>query len=190
MGKVVVQPRPAAIFADAIPEKVKSSRAAAPLIRLLREPLAHFLLIGLALFVAYSALNPGAGQLGSYQIVLTTDDLRQLQSTFAAQWQRAPSPEETRGLIEQKIRQEILNREALQLGLDKDDVIIKRRLAQKMQFLAEDVTAAHQPTTAELKAWYTKNSVHLPYRAGSASGISTSRLIIAASRPMTMRQRR
>ena len=94
----------------------------------------------------------------SYQIALTTDDFRQLQITFAAQWQRAPSPEEMRGLVEQKIREEILYREALQLGLDKDDVIIKRRLAQKMQFLAEDVGAAHEPTTAELKAWYVKNS--------------------------------
>ena len=156
MGKVV-QPSPAAIFADAIPERAKSGRAA-PLIRLLREPLAHFLLIGLALFFAYRAFNPAAGQSGSYQILLTTDDVRQLQSTFAAQWQRAPSLEEMHGLIKQKIREEILYREALQLGLDKDDIIIKRRLAQKMQFLAEDVAAAHQPTTAELKAWYTKNS--------------------------------
>ena len=156
MGKVV-QPSSAAILADAIPERAKSGRRAL-LIRLLREPLAHFLLIGLALFFAYRAFNPAAGQSGSYQILLTTDDVRQLQSTFAAQWQRAPSPEEMRGLIEQKIREEILYREALQLGLDKDDVIIKRRLAQKMQFLAEDVAAAHQPTTAELKAWYTKNS--------------------------------
>ena len=131
---------------------------AAPLIRLLREPLAHFLLIGLALFFAYSVLNPTAGQSGSSQILLTTDDVRQLQITFAAQWQRAPSPKEMRGLIEQKIREEVLYRQALQLGLDKDDVIIKRRLAQKMQFLAEDVSAAHEPTTAELKAWYAKNS--------------------------------
>ena len=156
MGKVV-QPSPAAIFADAIPERAKSGRGA-PLIRLLREPLAHFLLIGLGLFFAYSAFNPTAGQSGSYQILLTTDDVRQMPSTFAAQWQRAPSPEEMRGLIEQKIREEILYREALQLGLDKEDVIIKRRLAQKMQFLAEDVAAAHEPTIAELKAWYTKNS--------------------------------
>ena len=156
MGRVV-QPSSAAILADAIPERAKSGRRAL-LTRLLREPLAHFLLIGLALFFAYSAFNPSAGQAGSYQIVLTTDDIRQLQITFAAQWQRVPSPEEMRGLIEQKIREEILYREALQLGLDKDDVIIKRRLAQKMQFLAEDVGAAHEPTIAELKAWYTKNS--------------------------------
>ncbi len=127
--------------------------------RWLREPLAHFLLIGLALFFVYAALNHGASQAErSYQITLTTDDVRQLQTTFAAQWQRAPSPEEMRGLEEDKVRQEVLYREALMLGLDKDDIIIKRRLAQKMQFLAEDVAASHQPTTAELKAWYVKNS--------------------------------
>jgi len=156
MGKLV-QPSPAANFADPTPERAKGGRGA-QLIRLLREPLAHFLLIGLVLFVAYNAFNPGAGQTGSYEILLTTDDVRQLQSTFAAQWQRAPSPAEMRGLIEQKIREEVLYRQALQLGLDKDDVIIRRRLAQKMQFLAEDVAAAHEPTIAELKAWYTKNS--------------------------------
>ena len=156
MGRVV-QPSSAAILADAIPERAKSGRRAL-VSRLLREPLAHFLLIGLALFFAYSVLNPTAGQSGSYQILLTTDDVRQLQITFAAQWQRAPSRAEIRGLIEQKIREEVLYRQALQLGLDKDDVIIKRRLAQKMQFLAEDVSAAHEPTTTELRAWYTKNS--------------------------------
>jgi peptidyl-prolyl cis-trans isomerase C len=156
MGRVV-QPSSAAILADAIPERAESSRRAL-LSRLLREPLAHFLVIGLALFVAYSAFNPTAGQSGSYQILLTKDDVRQLQITFAAQWQRPPSPGEMRGLIQQKIREEILYREALQLGLDKDDVIIKRRLAQKMQFLAEDVSAAHEPATVDLKAWYAKNS--------------------------------
>ncbi len=131
----------------------------ASFIRLLREPLAQFLLIGLLIFLAYRVFNPGASQTGaSYQIVLTTEDLRQLQDTFAAQWQRAPTSEEMRGLEESKIREEILYREALLLGLDKDDVIIKRRLAQKMQFLAEDIAASHEPSTEELKAWYAKNS--------------------------------
>ena len=146
-----------AVPADSIPHAVNGGKAALP-IRLLREPLVQFLLIGVVLFLAYGALNHGAGQSEkSYQIALTTDDLRQLQNTFTAQWQRAPSPEEMHGLVEQKIRDEILYRQALQLGLDRDDVIIKRRLAQKMQFLAEDVGATHQPTTEELKAWYVKN---------------------------------
>ena len=127
--------------------------------RWLREPLVQFLIIGVVLFLINGALNHGTSQAGSsYEITLTIDDLRQLQSTFAAQWQRAPSPEEMRGLVENRIRQEVLYREALMLGLDKDDIIIKRRLAQKMQFLAEDVAGTHEPTTAELKGWYGKNS--------------------------------
>ena len=155
-----------AIPADSIPRAVNGGKAAL-LIRCLHEPLAQFLLIGVVLFLAYGAFNHGAGQTErSYQIALTTDDLRQLQNTFTAQWQRAPSSEELHGLVEQKIRDEILYRQALQLGLDRDDVIIKRRLAQKMQFLAEDVGATHQPTSAELKAWYVKNSARfaLPSR--------------------------
>ena len=127
--------------------------------RWLREPLVQFLMIGVVLFLINGALNHGTSQAGSsYEIALTIDDLRQLQSTFAAQWQRAPSPEEMRGLLENRVRQEVLYREALMLGLDKDDIIIKRRLAQKMQFLAEDVADTHEPTTAELKGWYGKNS--------------------------------
>ena len=152
--------------AESVPETVKGSEDSSA-IRWLREPLAQFLLIGLVLFLPYGAFNRGASQTErSYQIALTTDDLRQLQNTFTAQWQRAPSPEEMHGLVEQKIRDEILYRQALQLSLDKDDVIIKRRLAQKMQFLAEDIGGAHQPTRTELKAWYAKNSVRfaLPSR--------------------------
>jgi peptidyl-prolyl cis-trans isomerase C len=60
--------------------------------------------------------------------------------------------------VEDRVREEVLYREALAMGLDKDDTIVKRRMAQKMQFLAEDVAAAHEPSTAELKAWFEKNS--------------------------------
>ena len=186
MGKVV-QPSPVAILADAIPESGQewSRGATDPTVaRAARTLSPHRACVVLRLWRVQSHRRPIEGLTRS---LLTTDDVRQLQITFAAQWQRAPSPEEMRGLMEQKIREEILYREALQLGLDKDDVIIKRRLAQKMQFLAEDVAAAHEPTTAELKAWYVKNSANSPCRAGSASAISTSRLTGAASRPMTMR---
>jgi hypothetical protein len=61
-------------------------------------------------------------------------------------------------MVENKVQQEILYREALAMGLDRDDEIVKRRMAQKMQFLAEDVAAAREPTTGELKAWYAKNT--------------------------------
>ena len=61
-------------------------------------------------------------------------------------------------MVEDKVREEVLYREGLAMGLDKDDTIVKRRMAQKMQFLAEDVAAAHEPSTAELKAWFDKNN--------------------------------
>ena len=124
--------------------------------RWLREPLVHFLLIGSLLFVAYRA-SGHSNEPGSTRIQLTLDDLRQLQMGFAAQWQRQPTAAELSGLVDNRIRQEVLYREALAMGLDKDDDIVKRRMAQKMQFLAEDVANAHEPTSAELKAWFEKN---------------------------------
>ena len=123
--------------------------------RLLREPLLHFLLIGAALFGLDAALRPAAsGDHGSKQIQLGLGDLSQLSLAFQAQWRRPPTPEELSNLIEDRIREEILYREALAMGLDRDDSIVKRRMAQKMQFLAEDVAAAREPGPDELKAWY------------------------------------
>ena len=124
--------------------------------RWMREPLVHFLLIGSLLFAMYGAWNHSS-QPGSKRIELTLDDLRQLQMGFAAQWERQPTPAELSSLVENRVREEILYREALAIGLDKDDDIVKRRMAQKMQFLAEDVANAHEPTTAELHAWFEKN---------------------------------
>lgn len=127
--------------------------------RLLREPLVHFLMIGLVLFVVYGYVHRGrSGVEPSKQIVLTLDDLRQMDMYFVSQWQRQPTQEEFGAMVEDKVREEVLYREALAMGLDKDDTIVKRRMAQKMQFLAEDVAAAQEPTTAELKAWYEKNT--------------------------------
>ncbi len=127
--------------------------------RLLREPLIHFLLIGAALFAVYRYLQPAQSATPSSQeIRLSLAELSQLTMLFQSQWRRDPTPEEFDRLVEQKMQSEVLYREALAMGLDKNDEIVKRRMAQKMQFLAEDVAAAHEPTTEELKAWYAKHS--------------------------------
>jgi peptidyl-prolyl cis-trans isomerase C len=127
--------------------------------RWLREPLLHFLLIGIALFAVYAYAHRGRGGIESpRQIALTLDDLRQMDMYFESQWHRQPTPAEFQATVEDRVREEVLYREALAMGLDKDDTIVKRRMAQKMQFLAEDVAAAHEPSTAELKAWFEKNS--------------------------------
>jgi hypothetical protein len=125
--------------------------------RWLHEPLLHFVLIGTGMFIAYSLIAPSAPSTSSNRIELTKGDLNQLQVSWMAQWQRPPTPDEMRGLIDDRVRQEILYREGLALGLDQGDEIIKRRMAQKMEFLAEDVSVS-APTPLELKAWFEKNS--------------------------------
>jgi len=127
--------------------------------RWLREPLLHFLLLGVVLFAAYAYMQGGRGGVeSSKQIALSLDDLRTMDLYFESQWHRPPTPAEFQAMVEDKVREEVLYREGLAMGLDKDDEIVKRRMAQKMQFLAEDVAAAHEPSTAELKAWFEKNS--------------------------------
>ncbi len=127
--------------------------------RWLREPLLHFLLLGIVLFGLYAYTQHGRGGVeSSKQIALSLDDLRTMDMYFQSQWHRQPTPAEFQAMVEDKVREEVLYREGLAMGLDKDDEIVKRRMAQKMQFLAEDVAAAHEPTSAELKAWFDKNS--------------------------------
>jgi hypothetical protein len=127
--------------------------------RWLREPLLHFLLIGLLLFGLYAYINRGRiGIESPRQIVLSLDELATMEAYFESQWHRRPTPQEFQAMVEDKIKEEVLYREGLVMGLDKGDTIVKRRMAQKVQFLAEDVAAAHEPSTAELKAWFEKNT--------------------------------
>jgi peptidyl-prolyl cis-trans isomerase C len=150
-------------------ESVRSRTSAKlALKRWLREPLLQFLFIGLMLFAVNGYIQRGRpGGEPSKQINITVDDVRQLDAYFGSQWHRPPTTEEFTALVENKVQEEVLYREGLAMGLDKDDTIVKRRMAQKMHFLAEDVAAAHEPTAAELKAWYEKNSqtFALPGRA-------------------------
>ena len=133
--------------------------------RWLREPLLHFLFAGALIFAIYQLLNPTANRIDrGNQVVLTKDDLRQLAVHWLAQGRPPPTADQMHALIEQRVSEEILSREAVALGLDKDDEIIKRRLAQKMDFLAADIATLQDPGDAELKAWYTQNSDHFALR--------------------------
>jgi hypothetical protein len=127
-------------------------------VKWLREPLLQFVVIGLLLFAGDRALNPGSERSrDSGRIEVTDSDLRQLEVAWTAQWRRPPTPEEMHNLVAARVREEILYREALALGLDKDDTIVKRRLAQKMEFLAEDVSGLREPAPDELRSWYGKH---------------------------------
>ena len=123
--------------------------------RALREPLVHFVVLGILVFGGYRLMDrqPEAPA-GSRRIEITKDDLRQLAVVWLAQGREKPTPEQLRALIDQKATSEMLVREATALGLDKNDEVIKRRLAQKMDFLLADIAALAPPTDAELTAWF------------------------------------
>jgi len=130
--------------------------------------LLQFLLIGLLLFGVYRLLHPeSSGRDTGNRIVLTEDDLRQMSVQWIAQGRPPPTPEQWRSMIDTKVREEVLFREAVALGLDRDDTIVKRRMAQKMEFLAEDVSSLSEPKPGELNEWFAKNADRfaLPPRA-------------------------
>jgi peptidyl-prolyl cis-trans isomerase C len=127
--------------------------------RWLREPLFHFIAIGALIFTAYSVIgSPAKGPDQASRIVLTADDLRQIAVQWLAQGRALPTRDEMTTLIRERVSEEILSREAVALGLDKNDEIIKRRLAQKMDFLAQDIAALQNPGDDELRAWFAQNS--------------------------------
>jgi hypothetical protein len=121
--------------------------------RLLKDPLLHFLLLGAGLFLAYSLMQREVGAREPGRIVVTLGEVEQLATSFAKTWQRSPTPEELAGLVRDRVREEVYCREALALGLDRDDAIIRRRLRQKMEFVSDDIAALVEPTEADLEEY-------------------------------------
>ena len=135
-----------------------------PLRKLLREPLLHFLLIGVALFLLFgwrsgpASLPGGPSGPQATRIVVNQSDIDQMIETFARTWQRPPTKEEAKSLVEDLVRNEIYYREALAIGLDRDDAVIRRRMRQKMEFIFEDLSALVEPTDADLQTFLKKHS--------------------------------
>jgi len=119
--------------------------------RILREPLVHFLVLGLVLF-AWFEWRGGSGP-GSRRISITSGLVQHLAAGFSRTWQRPPTESELKGLIDDYVKEEIATREAVAMGLDREDAIIRRRLRQKLEFLVEDEVEQAPPTNDELRAW-------------------------------------
>ena len=124
---------------------------AGPMKRLLTEPLLHFLVLGAALFAAYAVMSKG-GASEPARIVVTQGRIESMATQFARTWQRPPTDAELQGLIRGYIREEVLYREGLALGLDRDDQTIRRRVAQKLEFVADSAEAV-EPSDQDLQAW-------------------------------------
>ncbi len=120
--------------------------------RILKEPLIHFLLGGALLFVLFAWKNRGTEEQPD-EVIVTSAQVDVLVRGWARTWQRPPTPDEVEKIIDEFIREEIFYREALRLGLEHDDIIIRRRLRQKMQFLAEDFHQVNDPGDDELQSF-------------------------------------
>jgi len=123
--------------------------------KLLIEPLFHFLLLGLGLFLIYGLVSKN--QDNEETIIINDYDINNIIASWEMQWKRLPTDEELKSLIQQNIKQEIFYQEALKMNLDHNDEIIKRRLSQKMQFLASDIASLNEPNDEELMAFYKEN---------------------------------
>ena len=126
------------------------------LMRLLREPLFQFLIIGSLLFALYAAVS-GPAPAPTNQIVIEPERVAQLAAGYEAVWRRRPDDNELNALVESYVREEIYYREALALGLEQDDTIIRRRLQQKMEFLTDSGAEFLEPDARELEAYYAAN---------------------------------
>jgi len=120
--------------------------------KVLHEPLLHFLLIGGGLFLLFNVMN-GETMDKPNQIVVSQGQVELLAANFARTWERPPSDEEMQMLVDNYLQDEVYYREALALGLDEDDSVIRRRLRQKLGFILEDAAALFDPVDAELTAY-------------------------------------
>jgi parvulin-like peptidyl-prolyl isomerase len=128
---------------------------------LLREPLLHFAVVGAVLFGGYSWLNDKHAEATATEPVrIGEGDVRWLKQTWSSQWLREPTADELKGLVDDLLNEKVMAREAQEMGLEKDDTIIRRRLAQKLKFLIEDTAQLAEPTEAELRQFYAANAAH------------------------------
>ena len=122
----------------------------------LRDPLVAFVLLGIGVFALDGWL--AGGETARPVIEITPDEVERLRARWIAQWGREPTGDELQTLIDEAVDEEILYREAQRLGLDRDDAIVRRRLAQKLTFILEDAGATGPPSQAEVEEYYAQHA--------------------------------
>ncbi len=143
--------------------------------KLVREPLLHFALAGVVLmWLAGRDGAPerdgGAAPRLSTEIRLEAGQLELLRSQWAKSRQRPPTTAEMQGLIDDYVRDEVYYREALAMGLADGDVIVRRRMRQKLEFVSEDVASFAEPSDAELASYLAQHPA--AYRIGDRYSFS------------------
>ncbi|MDH3510380.1 MAG: peptidylprolyl isomerase [Gammaproteobacteria bacterium] len=127
--------------------------------RVIADPLVHFLVLGAGLFLLYAAVSPETEADGpsALQVEITAEELELMRDDWKKQWRRLPTPDEMDRLIDERIREEILYREALEMGLDQGDPAIRRQMAEKVLFMFQDLAPDEEPTEEQLNQFLAAN---------------------------------
>jgi len=125
--------------------------------RVIREPLIHFLIAGALIFAVYKAVDGGTAEPPPGAILIGDAEIQMLRGQFEKLWGRSPENQELVPLVREFIREEVLYREGMALGLDRDDVIVRRRIAQKMEFLIGDLAVPSAPDDETLATYFEAN---------------------------------
>lgn len=122
--------------------------------KILKEPVVYFFVLGFVVFGLHSFLNRAKqDDKDPFTVEVTSADIEWIRSSWEARMKRQPTQQELQGLISRFIRDEILHREALAMDLDDRDLVIQRRLVQKLTFVFEDLAESVEPTDEELKKY-------------------------------------
>ncbi len=118
--------------------------------RIINEPLIHFLIAALAIFALYSLTGSGGSESSTVLI-----NKNQFAERWQRAWRRPPTEQELRGMIDEYLNDEVLYREALRLGLDREDAVVRNRMLQKMKFLQDQ--RVPPAAEADLQNWLDEN---------------------------------
>ncbi len=121
---------------------------------MIREPLIYFLTIGALIYLLYGLFSKPGDAGPDNTITITAGEIDWMETSWKKRWGRPPTPEERQGLIKAYVKESVMYREALALGLDKNDTIIRRRLGQKLEFLTQDLAQPAAPAEEDLKAYF------------------------------------
>lgn len=127
------------------------------LTRLFKEPLIQFLIIGAAIYGAYALFGSPEEDYRDNIILVDSNRIDAMISQWESRWQRPPTRQEIDGLIQQYIKEDVLYRQAVSMGLNEDDPITRRRMAQKLEFLTSDLAQMQEPAEGELETFFEEN---------------------------------
>ncbi len=137
-------------------------------LRFWREPMIHFFILGMVVFGLHVALDrkPEAAVNDPYLVEVSSADIEWIQTIFTKRMGREPTVQDLRSQVHQLIREQILSREAVSMGLDEGDIVVRRRLAQKVEFLFKDLSTLTDPSNQDLQKYFDehRNRYEMPPR--------------------------